>query len=479
MSKIVFFCIPAYGHTNPTLGVVRELTARGHEVRYYSYEPMRTLIEAAGAQFVACDPYDCEQHLTPADGARVGKDIAFSTHILVETTLALDEMVCADMRAYAPDCIVADSMAVWGKAVAKKLGIPFISSTTTFAFNRYSAKVMKQSGGQMLKMMLAMPKINHDLQRLRDRGYPIKNILDIIQNDDRTDTIVYTSPEFQPCADTFSDKYAFVGPSIRPATETIEKTHDVLIYISMGTVNNDLLPFYRACIAAFADSPYQVILSTGEQIDRSALGTLPDNITVLPHVDQIAVLQKADVFLSHCGMNSASESLYFGVPLVLFPQTNEQGGVAARVAELGAGLKLEKADAASIRTAVDAVLQTPSYRANAQNICSATSFLRNWDSILEKKRANLRSISEPARLRQPPPRSTGAAHARGRAQSIREERRIAAPPVLFALLWVRLLPALYGPFCGPLRPFGGCPWGVTPPARECLPPAPPDTRRRG
>ena len=283
-------------------------------------------------------------------------------------------MVCADMRAYAPDCIVADSMAVWGKAVAKKLGIPFISSTTTFAFNRYSAKVMKQSGGQMLKMMLAMPKINRDLQRLRDRGYPIKNILDIIQNDNRTDTIVYTSPEFQPCADTFSDKYAFVGPSIRPATENIEKTHDVLIYISMGTVNNDLLPFYRACIAAFADSPYQVILSTGEQIDRSALGTLPDNITALPHVDQIAVLQKADVFLSHCGMNSASESLYFGVPLILFPQTNEQGGVASRVAELGAGLKLEKADAASIRTAVDAVLQTPSYRANAQNI--RENFLR-------------------------------------------------------------------------------------------------------
>ena len=105
MSKIVFFCIPAYGHTNPTLGVVR------------------TLIEAAGDELRACDPYDCEQHLTPADGARVGKDIAFSTHILVETTLALDEMVCADMRAYAPDCIVADSMAVWGKAVAKKLGI--------------------------------------------------------------------------------------------------------------------------------------------------------------------------------------------------------------------------------------------------------------------------------------------------------------------------------------------------------------------
>ena len=51
-----------------------------------------------------------------------------------------------------------------------------------------------------------------------------------------------------------------------------------------------------------------------------------------------------------------------------------QQAEAARVAELGAGLKLEKADAASIRTAVDAVLQTPSYRANAQNI--RESFLR-------------------------------------------------------------------------------------------------------
>jgi len=47
MSKIVFFCIPAHGHTNPTLGVVRELVDRGHQVWYYSYELMREKIEAA------------------------------------------------------------------------------------------------------------------------------------------------------------------------------------------------------------------------------------------------------------------------------------------------------------------------------------------------------------------------------------------------------------------------------------------------
>lgn len=41
MSKIAFFCIPAHGHTNPTLGVVRELINRGNEVWYYSYDVMK------------------------------------------------------------------------------------------------------------------------------------------------------------------------------------------------------------------------------------------------------------------------------------------------------------------------------------------------------------------------------------------------------------------------------------------------------
>ena len=98
MSKIVFFCIPAHGHTNPTLGVVRELIARGHEVWYYSYKIMQEKIESTGAKFVACDEYDMEQKLDPKDAVRVGKDLAFSTQLLVDTTLALDDMVMEHMK---------------------------------------------------------------------------------------------------------------------------------------------------------------------------------------------------------------------------------------------------------------------------------------------------------------------------------------------------------------------------------------------
>lgn len=365
MSKIVFFCIPAHGHTNPTLGVVRELVKRGHQVWYYSYDSFREQIEAAGARFISCDEYDTEQKLTPEDATRVGKDMAFSIQVLTDTTLALDSMVCKEMERLEPDCIVADSMAVWGKAAAMKLGIPFVSSTTTFAFNRYSAKIMKQSVGQMINMMLSLPKINKDIRRLQKNGYPVKSFLDLIQNDADTDTIVYTSAQFQPCADTFSGHYAFVGPSVRPASCKMKKEKEKLVYISMGTVNNAMRNFYKNCISALGNTEYQVIMSVGNLVDRKELGDLPENIAVFGYVDQIAVLEQADVFLSHCGMNSVSESLYYKVPLVMYPQTTEQQGVAARVEQLGAGVCLKQISPSAIRQTVSHVLKEASYRENA------------------------------------------------------------------------------------------------------------------
>jgi UDP:flavonoid glycosyltransferase YjiC (YdhE family) len=67
-------------------------------------------------------------------------------------------------------------------------------------------------------------------------------------------------------------------------------------------------------------------------------------------------------------MNSVSEALYCGVPLVLFPQTAEQKGVANRTSELGAGVMLESADKTGIRTAINAVLSDSKYREAAAKI---------------------------------------------------------------------------------------------------------------
>lgn len=364
MSKIVFFCIPAHGHTNPTLPVVKELTAMGHEVYYYSFLEFKEKIEAAGARFVGCDGYDLGMDGTDSD--RVAKDIVFSTELIVRATLAMDEKITEDMKELKPDVIVGDSVAYWGKLIAMKLNIPFVSSTTTFAFNDASSKIMKPSLGQIFKMIFDMPKTAKLLAPLRDKGYPADNILSIVRNDNDIRTVVYTSKQFQPCAETFSDLYSFVGPVIREPSEEIGKTRDKLVYISLGTVNNKMTDFYRSCIDAFRESSYEVILSVGKDTPLDSLGELPPHIRAYQSVDQIAVLQKADVFISHCGMNSVSESLYFGVPLVLFPQTNEQKGVALRAAELGAGLMLPSAKA--VRETAETVMNTPSYREKARQI---------------------------------------------------------------------------------------------------------------
>ncbi|MBQ7002503.1 MAG: glucosyltransferase [Oscillospiraceae bacterium] len=383
--KIAWFCIPAHGHTNPTLGLVKEMTAAGHEIYYFTFEQFREKLEAAGAHVILCDGYDFEME-DKENADRVGKDLAFATELLVSSTLALDAMVAEKVREISPDLIVSDSVAYWGKLTAMKYGIPYVSSTTTFAFNEQSSRYMKQGIGSLFKMIFSMPKINKQLRRLQDKGYPVKNILEIVKNDNATNTIVYTSKYFQPCSDSFSDKYHFVGPSIRPVQQPFEKTAEKTVYISLGTVVKNP-EFYHNAIKAFRDTPYQVILSLGES--ACTFTDLPDNIQVYAHVDQMAVLSIADAFITHCGMNSASEGLYFEVPLILYPQTPEQGAVAKRTAELSAGVLLQSADPDSIRKAVEEVLQNDSYRKAASKI--SDSFKKSGG--IAEARAFLESIT--------------------------------------------------------------------------------------
>ena len=362
--KVAWFCIPAHGHTNPTLGLVKTLTDAGHQVFYFSFEDFREEIEKAGATFIGCDGFDFDME-DKENADRVGKDKVFATELLVSSTLALDEMTSRMIGEIKPDVIVSDSVAFWGKLAAMKHSVPYVSSTTTFAFNKYSAKYMQESAWDIAKMITAMPRINKQLKRLREKGYPVRNLLEIVQNDNDTNTIVYTSKYFQPRAETFSDRYHFIGPSIRPITEPVEKTADKTVYISMGTINQNR-QFYRNCINALAETGWQVIISMGTNTDH--FDDLPDNIQVHESVDQMAVLSISDAFITHCGMNSASEGLYFGVPLVLFPQTPEQDAVAKRTEELGAGVRLQSISEEDILAALTKVISEPQYRQEAERI---------------------------------------------------------------------------------------------------------------
>ncbi|MCI2058199.1 MAG: glucosyltransferase [Oscillibacter sp.] len=366
MSRIAFFSIPAEGHTNPTVEVVRELVRRGHEVRYYSFEMFREKLTDAGAQFVPCDRYLPPQPPKVLD-RKVGKDFAMLVEMVADTTVRMDAELCAQLTEWSPACIVSDSVCFWGKLLAGKLNIPLVCSTTTFAFNRQTARLIHKGPGELWRSLLRLPRISRKMELLRRYGYPAKNLIALLQNDNETDTVVYTSRAFQPMAETFSSRYAFVGPPVAgPGGEERQPGARPLIYISLGTLVNRRPGFYRNCIRALWDAEADVVMSVGERTDRAALGELPPNFSVYDRVDQMAVLRRADVFLTHCGMNSANEAIYCGVPTVLFPQQSEEGAVAARMEELGVGVPLKSGAPKRIRRAVEQVLSDGAYRERTQ-----------------------------------------------------------------------------------------------------------------
>lgn len=367
MACIFFFSIPAHGHVNPTLPLVRELTARGHRVLYYETGEFREKIEAAGAEFISIEPY-----MPPAPenvDQLAGKDFAALIEMVTDTTLGLEEKVAEDIAREKPAVIIGDSVCFWGKLLALKHGVPFVCSTTTFAFNDHSAKRMKMRLPEILRMITGMPRIERSMQRLRDHGYAVGNFVDIIGNDAHTDTIVYTSRRFQPDAETFGSRYAFVGPSV--AMRYPRKEHArPLVYISLGTVLHDAPKFYKRCIRALKGMDCGAVISIGQKIDPAQLGEIPENVQIFPRVNQLEVLASTDCFLTHCGMNSVSESLLCGVPMVLFPQHSEEESVAGRAEELGAGLRLKRASAKEIRKALEAVLADRRYKEAAQAIAA-------------------------------------------------------------------------------------------------------------
>lgn len=369
MKKIACFCIPAHGHTNPMLPVAAELVKRGNVVRFYSFDEFENKISAAGAEYISCDAF--LPTLTKQEEAGLKKVSTTEMTIQdIRITRSMNDFLEKEFQSFQPDVVYTDSVCFWGKLNAWKHQVPMVVSTSTFAFNQMSSRYMKSSLKEMADLLFGMPRVSKELKKLEPYGFHVKNVFSLIQNDNDTDTVVYTSRRFQPCADSFSEHYAFVGPSVFSELQPEKEKERPLIYISLGTVINDRPDFYTKCMDALKDLNADVVISCGNAIDREALGELPEQIKVYPYVDQLAVLTKADVFITHCGMNSVSESLYMAAPMVLYPQTNEQNAVARRVTEIGAGMLLAEDSSEGIRAAVQEILNNKAY-ANAAADCSA------------------------------------------------------------------------------------------------------------
>ena len=112
MSRIAFFCIPAWGHTNPTVEVVRTSVRQGDKVSYYSFAPFQEKLEDAGAEVVLCDGFlpPPPSHLDK----KVGKDFSALVEMATDTSLSLEDKVCRELMEFHTAVIVSDSVCCWG-----------------------------------------------------------------------------------------------------------------------------------------------------------------------------------------------------------------------------------------------------------------------------------------------------------------------------------------------------------------------------
>lgn len=367
MGRIVYFSLPTRGHVNPTLGVIRELVRRGHEIVYYCTEQFRQDIEGTSALFRVYSP----GFQWPEEGPGPFAQVSTTLETLLALSCSTLDHHLEEVRALQPTHVMYDSFAPWGGFFAQLLRLPSIASVPSILVNgdidaRYGAR----PGGEVEDPRLTPEWYAAFRARsqasLGHYGITETSPPKLLQSYGDLN-VVYTSRLFQPSAEAFDgDRIQFVGPCIefRPQAAPFQFERldgRPLVLVSLGTVYGNPR-FFRECMEQLADAPWQVVLSTGVHYD---LGPLPSNFIVRYFVPQIELLRRAAAFVTHAGMNSVQEALYHGVPMVMAPQAADQFWISGRVAELGAGLVLESG---AIRSSVAKVLVCADYRAASERI---------------------------------------------------------------------------------------------------------------
>jgi MGT family glycosyltransferase len=401
MKKYIFVNIPGYGHVNPTLPVVQELVARGERVIYYLTEEFRVAVEATGATF---RPYKSSMGQMKAPSNFSFSDMTRnSSNIMplrmVDEASSVLPQIIEDVRAEEPDCVVYDMMSLAGKILARSLHLPAILLRPSYATNEHfnMGQFMARgggSGGPGNFFAERMQQLNEQLAVLCQKfGVEPFSMREMFSGSEPL-VIVFIPREFQPRGETFDERrVVFVGPSLSPRPDTtdfpLEKlTGKTVLFISLGTVFNNQSAFFNTCFAAFRDQPWFVVLSRGKNVDSAALDPVPANFLVEPYVPQLEILQRASVFVTHGGMNSTMESLYYGVPMVAIPQMPEQAMTAQRIEELGLGLMLDKNTITpeSLRLAVERTMTDPSFRTRVSemqhHVHNAGGYKKAADAII-------------------------------------------------------------------------------------------------
>lgn len=386
MSTAIFMGFPAYGHVLPALKTAVALKQCGYQVYFFCTEDYQKLIESKGLEF---KPYETSDiFYKNSEWFKDTIDALYSfTHAILMTTKEIIKNHIHDVQLLKADIIIYDSFAIWGKWIAHNLGIPAIQSITNFALNtavkNQYPRVFYQD---YLHLTPDSPRADRDQRRLELYGIGLKRkypqlftcFEDLFLSDESIN-LVYTSRKFHNYSKFFGKNYYFVGP-VLTQQEVIcsESTLDCgkkTIVISFGTILHSKHELYKLFFSALGESEYEVILSVGKTCLNS-LGPIPENFEVFHYFNQIELLKNANLLITHGGMNSTCEALYFGVPLIVIPQTSDQFLVSESVEKTGAGIRLSTAqlNESLIKQSVERIFTDARIKASA---CEIGNSFRN------------------------------------------------------------------------------------------------------
>lgn len=335
--NILFVNSNLYGHINPTLGLVKKLTERGHQVSYYCSEPFSEQVIKTCATWIGFS-HKLDTFLKEYRPTDRHPFFMLMEYILLYDEVMLPEIVeVVNEGQY--DMLICDSI-FGGACFLKQITtIPVACSHSSFAMSK--APVPEQ-----MLVEGFHPQLDHCYQILHRicKNYDIlEPSLEEVFTSKGDLNIVYTIKEFNGDAKVKEPDYIFNGPSIDRLQESNSLDYSVivdkkLIYISLGSLNTDFLDFYKTCILAFGNTEYYVCMSIGRKCDVSSLGDIPPNFLVQNYLPQLELLERADTFITHAGFNSVNEALYFGVPMLALPLVNDQYMVAKRLVSMGLGM---------------------------------------------------------------------------------------------------------------------------------------------
>ena len=378
-----------------TLGY--ELKQRGHRVTVLGIEDTHPKVLAAGLEFQVIGKSDFPQGTTKVLSTQLGNLSGFKAfqytidRITNDTQMRLRDAPEA-IKATGIEALLVEQVSPEGGTVAEYLNIPFVSVCSALMLNReinvppfYTSwnydpswrGILRNKVGYALLTWMGKPmrKVINDYRQQWNLS-PFRNYNEYYS---QLAQLSQQPTEFEFPRKELPPVFHFTGPFSNPASrEPSSFPHEKLtgqpiIYASMGTLQNRLLWIFQTIAEACVGLDAQLVIALGGGASPDSLPKLPGNTLVVGYAPQLELLQKATLTITHAGMNTTLESLSNGVPIVAIPITNDQPGVAARIAwtKTGEVIPLGKVSVEKLQKAIKRVLTEASYKKNAMRLQKA------------------------------------------------------------------------------------------------------------